>query len=164
MLRTPQTMAQKIVFYALIVMILINLGFIFGNSLVPPEISAETSDSVADFVTSVLPPDSPVEDFVVNNVRKLAHFCEFSFLGTFTLAFFMIFSANRKKMILPVTVAGQVIGFLDESLQILSGRGPSITDVWIDFAGYVTFGALTCLAVLLAEWLIRLYRARAKSK
>ena len=35
------------------------------------------------------------------------------------------------------------VGFIDESIQSLSGRGPLIEDVWIDIGGFATFYALT---------------------
>ena len=50
------------------------------------------------------------------------------------------------------------VGFLDESIQVLSERGPSITDVWIDIGGYATFASLAYLiggAALLIIYFIR---------
>ena len=34
-----------------------------------------------------------------------------------------------------------IVAFLDETIQIFSGRGPMVSDIWIDLAGGV-FGSL----------------------
>ena len=66
----------------------LNLIFIWGNSLLP----AEVSESLSDWVAEILPDQAaeavePIE-CDVNILRKIAHFAEFTVLG-FLLSWLM---------------------------------------------------------------------------
>ena len=67
-------------------------------------------------------------------IRKLAHFAEFALLGSFAGAA-LAQTSWQWKSALAVWLLGFGTAFLDETLQLLSGRGPAILDVWIDAAG-----------------------------
>lgn len=85
-------------------------------------------------------------------MRDLAHSLEY-----FVLAFFVSFTvANPRKPLLPIVLCF-FAAFLDESLQILSARGPEIQDVWLDLYGIVP-------AVLLATLCLRLFAHRRLRK
>ena len=45
---------------------------------------------------------------------------------------------------LPVAVTGLVAAFLDETIQIFSGRGSDIRDVWIDLIGIALGMVIGC--------------------
>ncbi len=84
-------------------------------------------------------------------VRKLAHFSEYAVFG------FIVSLRVRQSQKLDIKLIGKAEGasfltaFLDESIQVVSGRGPMITDVWIDSLGAFT-GILICsLIVFVAE-------------
>jgi VanZ family protein len=80
-------------------------------------------------------------------VRKLAHFTEFFVLGLELLTFF----AYRKPLFLQAFLLALTHGFftafLDETIQIFSGRGPMIQDVWLDVCGFAV-GASLMLGIM----------------
>ncbi|HPY95063.1 MAG TPA: VanZ family protein [Clostridia bacterium] len=77
-------------------------------------------------------------------LRKLAHVAEYALLGMLAgLALAQTDWGARQAF--KLLLAGMLAAFLDESLQLLSGRGASILDVWID-----TLGVMAGLAVILA--------------
>lgn len=64
-----------------------------------------------------------------NIVRKIAHAVEFFILA-------LIISLWWKKPIKSF-YAGFTLAFLDESVQLITGRGALISDVWIDLIGVI---------------------------
>lgn len=67
------------------------------------------------------------------DVRKLAHVIEFTVLG---LEVSLLFCFDNLFLGIAKTYAFcALIAFLDETIQILSNRGPMIQDVWIDLIG-----------------------------
>ena len=57
------------------------------------------------------------------------------------------------------------VGFIDESIQSISGRGPLIEDVWIDIGGFATFYALTlavCFSVIAVIRVIKTIKNKNK--
>ncbi|HSK68330.1 MAG TPA: VanZ family protein [Candidatus Limnocylindria bacterium] len=78
-------------------------------------------------------------------VRKVGHFAEYAALGAFAgLALAQL--KRTRWAAAKVVLAGFVAAFLDETLQIFTGRGPAIVDVWIDTLG-VAFGLGFVLAL-----------------
>lgn len=69
-----------------------------------------------------------------NLVRKIAHVFEYLVLGVFV-------SLLWKEKLIKSINTGFIVAFLDESIQVFTGRGALITDVWIDMIG-VTVGAI----------------------
>ncbi len=116
--------------------IALTLWFIFSNSLTPSSKSLETSKEVFEQVKD------PIEILVGKGkvthgiFRKMAHFFEFFVLGLeVALLFTLIFGLKLKNLIWIFTV-GIAIGIIDESLQNVSNRTASVTDVLIDVAGF----------------------------
>ncbi len=109
-----------------IILTLFCIGFIFLQSLIPESKSANES---LWFTENVL--DPVLNWFGVKAdkdvVRKIAHAVEFCVLT-------LMLSIWWKR---PVRVfyAGFTLAFLDESLQVITGRGALITDIWIDLIG-----------------------------
>ena len=142
----PEGIAEKTAALVLCLLSLLTVIFIFSNSMLSPDKSAETSGRLADIIAAIFPPETPIGAFLVNNLRKIAHFVEFAFLGTTVSALVALFAKNKKTMIPISAVFGFFVAFFDETLQIFSGRGPMIADVWLDVSGFVTLGAITHLA------------------
>lgn len=152
---------KKIAKYTLILLMAATVIFIFVNSMLPPEKSQEQSDGIKDVIIEVLPDGSKAESFVEQYIRKVAHFTEYGLLGI-ELAVYLIFFEGRRRWLMALApVLPFFVGFIDESVQIASGRGPSIEDVWIDIGGFATFYLITLAAygaVMLVIFAVRKYR------
>ena len=117
-----------------IVLIVVNLAFIWGNSLLPGEISAAFSDWVAWLLGGgqAMPEGTGL-------LRKLAHFSEFASLGLLLSWLARIQGERRFHLFSMALLGGLLAACIDESIQLLTPeRGPSLVDVWIDTCGVVT--------------------------
>ena len=121
------------------------LLFTFTQSLLPPEESEEVSDGVRGFIAKIFPPDTPIGKFVQENARKIAHFTEYFILGIFTSLYVSVFMPKtnsllkeKVRFIIYSFTSAPLVALFDETLQIFSGRGPAIVDVWLDTAGFFT--------------------------
>ncbi len=127
------------------------LVFIFANSLKTKAQSGEDSSAVRGLLAMIFPPDTPLGAFIAENVRKIAHFVEHGLFG-FEVALYVSLYADKKLLWAARSVLlGLSVGFIDETLQYISDRGPSVADVWIDVAGFVTFSLLMYGAVYIAR-------------
>ena len=117
------------------------LLFIWGQSLLPRELSAEESGW---FTTHIINPLLGLFGLSVKGalVRKLAHVTEYTILS---ILLTVLFRGNVKR-VLPL---GFAAAFLDESIQILSKRGAMIQDVWIDLLGVLIGYILTTVPMRL---------------
>ena len=116
------------------VLIAVNLCFIWGNSLLPGEISGAISEAVKNVIRWCL-------SFLGLQsggggggglLRKVAHFTEFACLGGL---FTWLFSMLRRPVLL-APGCGFLAACVDETIQIfVPDRGPSVFDVGIDMAG-----------------------------
>ena len=126
-------------------LLFLTLSFIWGHSCIPTTSSAEESGRVLQWI-------APFLEFFVGKgavtdhlVRKLAHFTEYAALGP---QFFLLRNDPLKSRILRSIELSFFVGFFDETIQILSDRGPQIADVWLDTAG-AAFGVAICAILLL---------------
>lgn len=112
-------------------LLLCNLVFIWGNSLLPGEVSGAVSDWVKDILSGLF--DSTGEDSAGGFlIRKLAHFTEFACLGGLLLWYFGMLGKPKKQAFL----LGAGAACVDETIQVfVPERGPGIRDVCIDCAG-----------------------------
>ena len=110
--------------------------FIFRRSTLPPEESTKESNIVGEIIEEIFPPETPVGGYVQKNLRKLAHFTEFFVLGLEVALYVSLFIRKKLAVLLSVPF-GFIVGLCDETIQIFSGRGPSIFDVLIDFSGFL---------------------------
>ncbi len=124
-----------------IILAVIVLAFIWGHSLIPTDASTEESGGIMRLMQGVLDFLHIPVTLTEHAVRKLAHFTEHAVAGIVLSAFLypkLSLSESRREridsIVLPLTV-GFFVGFIDETIQIFSGRGPMVEDVWIDFAG-----------------------------
>ena len=111
-------------------LIVLNLCSIWGNSLMPAQISQAFSDGVQ----SILPGTSTAISVGIL-LRKAAHFAEFAVLG---MLLYQRFLLQEKKGLHPL-LCGVLIACIDEIIQFfIPGRNPWILDVIIDACGVVT--------------------------
>ena len=116
------------------VLLLMNLVFIWGNSLLPGEVSGAFSDWVKDLLAQLFPGDG-MEQSSGGLLRKLAHFTEFMSLG---MLLFWQFSMTSGKPWLAAPY-GCLVACVDETIQrFVPDRGPSLRDVGIDTCGVLT--------------------------
>lgn len=141
--------AKRIV---LLTITLLMLAFIFLQSVLPTAVSADESGWLTERVLNPLLKWVGLEPLSQRVVRKAAHILEFAVLSVLLT---LCFLGNPVKSF----GAGFAAAFLDESIQLLSGRGASLTDVWIDLIG-VTLGTL--LGVLIRKAVIT-HRKRKQS-
>lgn len=129
-------------------LLIANLILIWGNSLLPGEISRIISTFVRDLFDWGLDlPGDITPDQGHGLLRKLAHFTEFASLGMI-LTWIMILLERPQPLAL---AGGFAAACIDETIQLfVPDRGPAFTDVLID-----TSGVLTGLFLLL---LIRRWR------
>ncbi len=127
----------------------LTLGFIFAQSMKGVEVSASDSEEVTDILARIFSEDGLVGAFVLRNVRKLAHFFEYGVLGIECAVYVLLFSENKGIGALRAAIFAVMAALIDETIQIFSGRGPMIADVWLDVFGFVTLGGCAVLAWLL---------------
>lgn len=139
----------------LIILLVLVLAFIWGNSCMTVADSRDESSRVMDLLKPFLEIFVGKGNVTLHLVRKLAHFTEFAALGSILA------------LLLPLTWRGRLLGascgllagFLDETIQVFSDRGDQISDVWLDFSGAL-FGLLVFTLLCLLVRRIKLGRNR----
>ena len=111
----------------IIIAIAAALVFIWGNSLLSREASQLLSDSVQSGLIQISGGDTSGK---VNSavLRKVAHFCEFAALGGLWALLFR----EKKKGFFKAFLFSAACAALDETIQIFSNRGSSLSDVILD--------------------------------
>jgi VanZ family protein len=121
-----------------IALLVMNLVFIWGNSLLPGELSAAFSDWIREILTKLLP-NLEVGRKGTGLLRKIAHFTEFCTLGM-CLGWLAGMLARPQGWAL---AGGVLAACIDETIQVfVPDRGPSLFDVGIDSCGVLTGIAL----------------------
>ena len=134
------------------IIILATLAFIWIHSCMDREDSSMESGFVYDLLCPFFELFMGKGNVTEHFIRKLAHFTEFFGLGL-ELMLFMRLEFLKVKPVLPVNawVFGTFCALIDETIQLFSGRGPAVQDVWLDSAGCLT-GVLIMLAgIMLAD-------------
>ena len=117
-----------------IALLVCNLIFIWGNSLLPGEISGAFSDWVKSILAKILPA-GPDDGSGGGLLRKVAHFTEFAALGMCLSWLHGMLGKGRVRPFL----WGVLAAATDETIQMfVPGRGPAVKDVCIDSAGVLT--------------------------
>ena len=128
-------------------LLIVNILFIWGNSLLPGSVSGAISHFVRDILAFLFPGGSSDPDGGHGLIRKLAHFTEFACLGAL---FAWLFGMLAK----PFSVAlpcGFLVACIDEIIQrFVPNRGPAFKDVLID-----TSGVLVGIGLLVLGYTIR---------
>lgn len=138
----------------LLLLIGATLAFIWTRSMKSRAASAAESAAVMELLMPLLELFVGGGNVTDHLVRKLAHFCEFGLLGVEVSAWLAL-RAGEKHRPLPPLAFGLTVAALDETIQLFAaGRGCQLSDVALDFGGYVC--GLGGLRLLL--WLIRRFQ------
>lgn len=133
----------------LFVITIATLCFIWGNSMLPKSVSSGESGFVMKLISPILEIFVGKGNVTEHLVRKLAHFTEYSVLGVELALIFGIIKRKERKSVwcnYPMIIMHAVtLSFIDETIQIFSGRGPAIVDMWIDTVGAAIFSAIVLL-------------------
>lgn len=125
------SITQKRLCTALLVLI---LAFIWGNSLLPAELSASISGALAKLLG--LASSNGGAGGGDGLLRKLAHLTEFMALGGCLVWRFSLKPRTLNKTIAPAAACGILAACADEAIQcFVPGRGPGLRDVGIDSLG-----------------------------
>lgn len=131
-----------------IVLLVLNLVFIWGNSALPASASRAFSQWVQELISGIAGTDDPSQTIGHGLLRKLAHFTEFCSLG---LLLGWLFLMQQKILLLPL-LYGFLTACIDELIQcMVPDRGPGIRDVLIDTAGVAVGIGLLCLVCYIKE-------------
>ena len=130
----------------------VNLIFIWGNSLLPGDLSSALSQWVKDMLSYILPVGPSSSGSGIFLLRKLAHLTEFACLGLcLGWLFGMLYRRKLHCIGLPI-LCGFAAACVDETIQIFSPeRGPGLRDVGIDTLGV----ALGIAALSLGQYIIK---------
>lgn len=129
----------------LLIITILTICFIWGNSLLPASISGAISEwvkNILNFMVTGSPENGMSGDGVL---RKLAHASEFFALG---VELTLILRKMWKKPLHLLLLCGLSTAFIDETIQLfVEGRAGMVKDIWIDLGGFCT-GALIMLLIL----------------
>ena len=118
-------------------LIVANLAFIWGNSLMTGAESGNLSGGILAWINSILCLDESGAELLHHLIRKAAHFTEFACFGCL-LAWRWSMDKAPNQILLPVLL-GMAAAMVDETIQLVTpDRGPSLKDVWIDTSGVIT--------------------------
>ena len=142
--------SQKITKYLIIATILV----IWGQSMLRSEASLAESDTLL----KILNPFEGVEIGDINSdmyllmselIRKAAHVFEYAVLGAELMIYRYFRSGLPSKTDekIQLLISGMLVAMFDETIQVFSHRGSSVTDVWIDTTG-VFLGLLVSRLVI----------------
>ena len=133
----------------------LNLMFIWGNSMLPGDLSGEISGGVFEYVQELFSVFGSAGEFVL---RKLGHFSEFALVGFLLAGLVRCFPLRRQDGFVLPLLGGLLTACVDETIQIFAaGRVSSLTDVWIDTAG-------VCTGLLLMQLLLWMKSSRGRRK
>lgn len=151
---TDKKRKKKIIILSLV--IVVTLAVIWGHSCMSMEDSSEESGFFFDLLCPFLELFAGKGNVTEHFIRKMAHFTEFMGLGLELMLYFRLIMDIR----LPLTmvtawVTGTMCALIDETVQIFSGRGSMIADVWLDSAGCVTGVLIMTTGICLYERKLR---------
>lgn len=148
---------MKIVRTSLTVLIILNLIFIWGNSILPRQKSADISNTVETVVEKIVASAEDKEDILEVVVRKAAHIIEFAMLGAL-LTLRMYLGGVRRFWLISFCCA-VAVGGIDETIQVFSNRGALVSDVAFDAIGGLLGVAIAAFVIFFIK-LIRRKRLR----
>ena len=133
------------------ILVLLNVGFIWSNALQDGASSNEASGVVVDITEEVLHTVNieVSEDALTQVVRSLAHVVQYLTLG----AFFTLFLMSINKSLAYLYASGFVM-IIDEWLQTLvPGRAFELSDLGLDILGFA-LGVSFILSIILGRKLL----------
>ncbi|MBP0981230.1 MAG: VanZ family protein [Oscillospiraceae bacterium] len=121
------------------------LIFIWGNSLMSRQQSHLQSEAALQAVSPLV--GSMTESGLTEPMlRKIAHFAEFFAVSAALTLLLRLFRPTAPQLIFNCLSLGLMIAVVDESLQIVSARGPLVSDILLDFCGVIA-GTVFALAI-----------------
>lgn len=129
------------------------LAFILINSMIPPSLSQEQSMGLLDFTASFFESLNIKINISEHFLRKCAHFFEYFMLGILYFSWIPLLRKKLKNYIIYPLSFSLATAVADESIQILSGRGPLVQDILLDFCASAS-------AILLSSIILFIYRAK----
>lgn len=141
---------KKIVRIILFTILVLQIAYIFHNSLQVGDVSEARRNGVLDFIND----DLGMKWVNTVIVSKLAHFVEYSIegliLGAILSTYFTRY--NRAKNAAWFILGGVATGMTDEMIQFfVEGRGSRVYDVWVDSAGIIC-GIYLMLFIISLIW------------
>jgi len=136
---------------AVLLLLVLNLAWIWGNSLESSSVSAQKSEQVTEVIEPVLEVVVGEGNATEHLVRKLAHVTEFACLGANLACLLLVRRRVRWRAVGHALLAALLVALCDESIQIFTDRGAQVSDIWLDAAG----AALGLCAVLLVALVCR---------
>ena len=135
----------------LTILIVATIAIAWIHSAMPGDVSSDESGFVFELLAPVLKLILPDRLVTEHLERKLAHLSEYAVLGAELAMYVSLVYEISIRNFVRILSFGATAAFIDETIQIFSGRGPAIADVWIDIAG-CTFGAgIVCLISLFKQ-------------
>ena len=139
------------------------LAFIWIHSCMGQEESSQESGFIYDLLWPFFELFVGKGNVTEHFIRKLAHFTEFFGLGLelkLLMKLVLLDTPYILRMINAWTL-GTMCALIDETIQIFSGRGPAIADVWLDSTGCLTGVLLMSLTIFIVNRHIRKKEERA---
>ncbi len=139
-----------------VLLLCLNVSFIWGNSTLPAGVSEQVSDTAMEvyerilmhplfekvsaalinMANRVLDTSIPNQEIGMHLFRKMAHFTEFLLLGLELCWLGLLLEQKGIHRFTMPLLWGTLIACVDETIQLYSaGRNSSLVDVWIDIAG-----------------------------
>lgn len=127
----------------LLMVFILSLVFVWGQSFISKSTSEMTSDVFIDIIKpleEIKPNEVYTSEYMYYNhlIRKGAHVFEFFIIGVELALIIAMFSMKKNNVMvvfLNSLMAGMMIGLIDETIQIFSRRGTQVSDVWFDILG-----------------------------
>ena len=136
-----------------LILILLTLFFIFGNSMKNTEKSGADSESITSIIEQIPPIKQAIEEnklepgSLEGPIRSFAHFFEFSILGAELMLLIILLKVSCNiKYFLFIVLLCFILGLADEIIQSFSDRSTEVADVLKDIGGGA-FGAF-CVYVI----------------
>ena len=137
----------------LVILIVLTLCAIWFQSALHREASTSESrwffDRIRSIMSFLVGPELATEILL----RKMAHFAEFFMLGTESLLLCILIGRRDLRSLSAVFLLCNFCAFLDETIQIFSGRGSAVSDIWIDTFGSVSGILFVLFACAVADTL-----------
>ena len=141
MTRTRKTFAA-----ILLLLLILNLCFIWGNSLLSKTNSHDLSVDVMGLIPAFIRNLVTDTEQLLHFVRKMAHFTEFACLGGLSAGLLAVYRKVGLHPVVHLFAGGFLVAAIDDTIQIYSNRGSQLQDVWLDFAGF-SAGLLVVLGI-----------------
>lgn len=116
-------------------------AYIWHNSMETAALSSVRSERITKAVNDWLSSGGKILIYE-RSIRKAAHFAEYALEGILAVLVLWAYELPVRRHICTGLLTGLLTALIDETIQLFSiGRDSSVSDVWIDFAGFI-FGLL----------------------